>query len=298
MACPGEYLQSIKGEKNMKKIILSIFIILCVGIIGNLLIYAQETEELPEAYYQLLNSSMAVEGEGREYTKDEIRENEDISLLFRTIICGDFDDIPWGSLPWELEQERYYEEYKKKVTWQFLIKDLDGDGIEELLFRNEEGQWLIFYEVMWETTDLAGRFYLYTLGEKRYSIAEMLKDEQMLTFGDIYLNDSTHVDIIKYKSNGHIDIRILLKRDNISVWLYEDMGECIIRIIDDYDEYQAHVENDEVADYLMKDMKNIDHKGIYYFLDGEMVTAQAVEEWFEDNISLKIIPVEEWGIVP
>ncbi|MDE5932354.1 MAG: hypothetical protein K2H40_07735 [Lachnospiraceae bacterium] len=282
----------------MKKIVISIFMILCVSMLGNLSIYAQEAEELPEAYYQLLNSSMATAEEGREYTKDEIRENEDISLLFRTIICGDFEDIPWGRLPWELEQERYFEEYKKKGTWQFLIKDLNGDGNEELLLRNEEGQWLIFYEVMDGSADLAGRFYLYTLGEKRYSIAEMLKDEQMLVFGDIYLNDSTHVDIIKYKSNGHTDIRIQLKKDNPSRWLYDDLGGCIIRIIDDYDEYQLHVEDGEVADYLMKDMKNIDRKGIYYFIDGEMVTAQEAQKWFEDNIEQKIIPAEDWGIVP
>ena len=83
-----------------------------------------------------------------------------------------------------------------KIIRHFTIFHMD-----ELMIRNEEGQWLIFYEVKWGTADLAGRFYLYTLGEKRYSIAEMLRDEQMLVYGDIYLNDSTHVDITKYKSN-------------------------------------------------------------------------------------------------
>lgn len=285
----------------MKKIILSIFIILCLGMLGNFCIYAQETEELPETYYQLLNSSVALGG--RKYTKEEVRENKNISALFRTIICGDFEDIPWGSLPWELEQEIYYKEYREKGTWQFLIKDLDGDGNEELLLRNEEGQWLIFYEVMEGSADLAGRFYLYTLGEKRYSIAEMIKDEQMLVFGDVYLNDGTHVDIIKYKSNGHTDIRIQLKKDKPreiydGTWLYDDLGGCIIRIIDDYNEYRLHVENGEVADYLMDDMQNINHKGVYYFMDGKMITAQEAQEWLEENIGQKIIPEEEWGIVP
>ncbi len=282
----------------MKKIILSIFIILCVSMQSSIPLYAQNTEELPEAYYQLLNSSMAAKENGQKYTKDEIRKNEDIPLLFRTIICGDFEDIPWGSLPWELEQERYYEEYGKKGTWQFLIKDLDGDGNDELMIRNEEGQWLIFYEVKWGTADLAGRFYLYTLGEKRYSIAEMLRDEQMLVYGDIYLNDSTHVDITKYKSNGHTDIRIQLKKDNPDMCAFDDLGGCIIRIIEDYEEYQLHVENGEVTDYFIKDMSKIDHEGVYYFVEQKMTTAQEGEKWFEDNISRKIIPAQEWGIVP
>ncbi|MCM1251966.1 MAG: hypothetical protein NC321_04030 [Clostridium sp.] len=283
--------------RRIKKIILNIFTILCMSMAGNFSAYAQETEELPEVYYQILNSSMAIEGEGQKYTKDEIRGNEGISLLFRTIICGDFEDIPWGGLPWELEQERYYKEYKEKGTWQFLIKDLDGDENEELLLRNEEGQWLIFYEVKDGSSDLAGRFYLYTLGEKRYSIAEMLKDEQMLVLGDVYLNDGTHVDIIKYKSNGHTDIRIQLKKDKPS-GIYGDLEGCIIRIIDNYDEYRRHVENGEVADYLIDDMQNINHKGVYYFMDGEMITAQEARKWLEDNIGQKIIPAEEWGIVP
>lgn len=282
----------------MKKIVFSIFIILCGSMIGKFSLYAQETEELPEAYYQLLINSVAAKGEGQEYTKDEIRENEDIPLLFRTIICGDFEDIPWGELPWELEQEKYYKEYEKKGTWQFLIKDLDGDGNEELLFRNEEGQLLIICEVMKGTSDLAGRFYLYTFGEKRYSIAEMLKDRQMLVYGDIYLNDSTHVDIIKYKSNGHTDIRIQLKKDNSGRQIYDGSETCIIRVVDDYEEYQIHAENGEIAEYLMNDMKKINRKGIYYFMNGKMVTAQEAKDWFEDNISRKIIPSEDWGIVP
>ncbi|MCM1425675.1 MAG: hypothetical protein NC118_03640 [Eubacterium sp.] len=285
--------------RRIKKIILNIFTILYMSMAGNFSAYAQEAEELPEVYYRILNSSMAIEGEGQKYTKDEIRGNEDIPLIFRTIICGDFEDIPWGRLPWKEEQEKYFEQYRKKGIWQFLLKDIDGDGIRELLLRNEEGQWLIIYEEQDGEPGFAGRFYMCTFGEKRYSIAEMIKDKQMFVFGDIYLNDGTHVDICKYKSNGHTDIKIQLQEIPTGIWLQDTFGSCIIiRAIDDYDEYRRHVENGEVADYLIDDMQNINHKGVYYFMDGEMITAQEAREWLEDNIGQKIIPAEEWGIVP
>lgn len=44
--------------------------------------------------------------------------------------------------------------------------------------------------------------------------------------------------------------------------------------------------------------RNMAVKGIYYFMDGEMVTVQEARKWFENNIGQKIISAEEWGIVP
>ncbi|MDE5932248.1 MAG: hypothetical protein K2H40_07175 [Lachnospiraceae bacterium] len=71
---------------------------LCVGMLIN--IKNQNNEELPEIYYRILNNSMAIEGEGHEYTRDEIMADSDMPLIFRTILCGDFENIPWGIWRW------------------------------------------------------------------------------------------------------------------------------------------------------------------------------------------------------
>ena len=138
-------------------------IILCSETLIN--IGTQSNEELPEVYYRILNHGTAVEGEGREYTKEEIMADSEMPLIFKTILCGDFENIPWGEITLDEEKDIYYEEYQNRKTWQFLLKDLDGDDREELMIRNEEGRLMIFYEQWGDMEGTEGRFYWCTMSE-------------------------------------------------------------------------------------------------------------------------------------
>lgn len=282
-----------------EKFITFVFV-LCAGMLIN--IQNQNNGELPEIYYSILNNGMAIEGEGHEYTRDEIMADSDMPLIFRTILSGDFENIPWGDMALDEEKDIYYEEYQNKKTWQFLLKDLDGDDREELLIRNEEGRLMIFYEQWDDFEGTAGRFYWCTMGEgdECFSIRKMLQEEHVETdnsyLGDIYLQSGLHVDLSKYIMDGYIDIKIDLIKDTVSR-SRQYLERCRIRIINDYDGYQSYLKKYKISAYD-DDRDKITQNGIYYFIDEEMVSGEDMEAWLEEKIWQQMIPTEEWGIVP
>lgn len=206
--------------------------------------------ELPEIYYRILNHGMAIEGEGREYTKDEIMADNEMPLVFRTILCGYFEDIPWG----------------------------DMEGTE-------------------------GHFYWCTMGEgdEDSSIMKMLQNEHNEIPGsylcDIYLNNGLLARFSKLIRNGYTDIYINIEKGTVS-GTKQDLEKCWIRTIDNYEEYQSYLKYYKISYDDDDDRSKMTHNGTYYFIDGEMVSAEDVEVWLEEKVWQQMIPAEEWGIVP
>ena len=288
--------QELEGYDRLSDIIVSQEEISEIMEISN-------TEKLPEVYYRILNNGMAVEGEGREYTKDEIMADSEMLLVFRTILCGYFEDIPWGDITLDEEKDIYYEEYQNKETWQFLLKDLDGDDREELMIRNEEGRLMIFYEQWGDMEGTEGRFYWCTMGEgdECFSIREMLHDEHNEAdnsyLGDIYLENGLLASFSKLMRNGHTDIYIDIQKGTVS-GTKQDLEKCWIRTINNYEEYQSYLKYYKISYDDNDDRSKMTHNGTYYFIDGEMVSGEDVEAWLEEKVWQQMIPAEEWGIVP
>ena len=260
-------------------------------------------EILPEVYYRILNHGVAVEGEGRKYTKDEIMADSEIPLIFRTILCGYFEDIPWGDITLDEEKDIYYEEYQNKEIWQFLLKDLDGDARDELIIRDEEGRLMIFYEQWGDMEGTEGRFYWCTMGEgdEDSSIMKMLQDEHneipSFYLCDIYLNNGLLASFSKLMRNGHTDIYIDIQKGTVS-GSKQDLEKCWIRTIVNYKEYQSYLKYYKISYDDNDDRSKMTQNGTYYFIDGEMVTGEDVEVWLEEKVWQQMIPTEEWGIVP
>ena len=285
----------------MVKKYIAAAVILCAEMLIN--IESQNNEELPEVYYRILNQGMAVEGEGCEYTKEEIMADSEMPLIFKTILCGDFENIPWGEITFDEEKDVYYEEYQNRETWQFLLKDLDGDGREELLIRNEEGRLMIFYEQWGDMEGTEGRFYWCTMGEgdEDSSIMKMLQDEHNEIPGsyrcDIYLQNGLLADFSRYMSNGHTDIYCNIEKGT-EYGTKQDLEKCLIRTINNYEEYQSYLKYYNVSYEDDDDRSKMTHNSTYYFIDGEMVSGEDVEVWLEEKVWQQMIPTEEWGIVP
>lgn len=119
----------------------------------------QSNEKLSEVYYRILNQGMVVEGEGREYIKDEIMADSEMPLIFKMILCGDFENIPWGDKTLDDEKDIYYEEYqsylkyykvfydddeRSKITHNGIYYFIDG----EMVLREDVEAWL--EEKVWQ----------------------------------------------------------------------------------------------------------------------------------------------------
>ena len=247
---------------------------------------------MPEIYYEILSDINAEDGEIVNDTEEVMYDNTNLPFIFKTIIYGKFDDIPWGELVKEEEIDYYMYEYQNKSIWQYVLRDLDLDGSKELIIRNEKGQIMVFYERWGEMEGAEGRMYLGVMGDDCCGVDAVLERKGSCNF---YLNNGMHAGISSYQDNGSIHVRIETSRDMAGGGSIEGQS-CEVYAIYDYGEYSGWLEMNGIE--YQGDKKVMDQEGIFYFVEGKAATKELLGEWMLKNIWEEMIPSEEWVNIP
>lgn len=75
-------------------------------------------------------------------TKDDIQRSG-MAEEFQQILNGDFSEVE--GLRNEAERGELKRDYEKREKWEYMLQDMNGDGIEELCIKDGKGRMGIFY---------------------------------------------------------------------------------------------------------------------------------------------------------
>ena len=247
---------------------------------------------MPDIYYMILSGVKAYD---KKITVDSgIGKQADtgLPLVFKTIIHGEFGDIPWGELAIAEEIDYYMHEYQNKNIWQFVLRDVDLDGQEELVIRNEKGQIMVFYEQWGDLEGTEGRMHFSSMGEENCGVQAVLQGEGSCYF---YLDNGMRACISSSQGTGKESVSIEVSRDATGGGSLENR-KCEIYIIYNYNEYSEWLRQNNI-EYL-GDKAGMEGEGIFYFVEGKTATKEFVGDWMLKNIWEEMIPAGEWENIP
>ncbi len=247
---------------------------------------------MPDIYYTILSDVKAYDKKITEYAGEGKRADTGLPLLFKTIIYGEFEDIPWGELAIAEEIDYYVQEYQNKNIWQFVLRDVDLDGQEELVIRNEKGQIMVFYEQWGDLDGTEGRLHFSSMGEENCGVDAVLEGEGSCYF---YLDNGMRVCISSSQGEGNESVSIAISRDAIGGGSLENR-KCEIYIIYNYNEYSEWLKQNHIE--YRGDKDGMEGEGIFYFVEGKTATKELVGGWLLENIWEEMIPAEEWETIP
>lgn len=243
------------------------------------------SEDLPEEIRKLLS----YDG-WRDDTQVVICTKEDIQRSgmvkeFQQILNGDFSAVE--GLRNEEEREELKRDYKKREKWEYMLQDMNGDGIEELCIKDGKGRIGIFYIAVNESK-MHVLINIWSFGEIE---SNLMTEEGKWGANAFFLN------------NGQI-VEMSVSRDENNSIFY--LRVCYLH------EYGTLPSLEQMRIYIIDDIStgygvNYEESGIYYEIDrkeneGGYSYKEATKEeaiaWCKDNIYPYMTREKEWFTVP